>query len=72
MVQRLLCIYNDYSFVVVATHGSGAGLVNMAAMVTNLELITGRGEILTLSTQEHKDIFKAAQVSLCLFEKMYM
>ena len=67
-LQLFFCCY--FCFVVVATHGSGAGLVNMAAMVTNLELITGRGEILTLSTQEHKDIFKAAQVSWCLFEKM--
>ena len=45
-----------------ATHGSGVGLVNMAAMVTKLELITGEGKILTLSAQNNKDIFNAAQV----------
>ena len=49
-----------YSFP--ATHGSGVGFVNMAAMVTKLELITGEGKILTLSTQNNRDIFNAAQV----------
>lgn len=49
-----------------ATHGSGVGFVNMAAMVTKLELITGEGKILTLSAQDNKDIFNAAQVSLGL------
>ena len=49
-------------FVFPATHGSGVGLVNMAAMVTKLELITGGGKILTLSAQNNKDIFNAAQV----------
>jgi hypothetical protein len=45
-----------------ATHGSGIGLVNMAAMVTKLELINGEGKILTLSPQNNKDFFNAAQV----------
>ncbi len=34
----------------------------MAAMVTKLELINGEGKILTLSPQNNKDFFNAAQV----------
>ena len=34
----------------------------MAAVVTKLELITGEGKILTLTAQNNKDIFNAAQV----------
>ena len=53
-------IINFYPFS--ATHGSGIGLINMAAMVTKLELINGEGKILTLTPQNNKDIFNAAQV----------
>ena len=49
-----------------ATHGSGVRLVNMAAMVTKLELINGEGEILTLTPQDNKDLFNAAQVCMLL------
>lgn len=46
----------------VATHGSGIGHVNLAAMVTKLELITGQGDVLTLTPQDDQDVFKAALV----------
>ena len=46
-----------------ATHGSGVGHVNMAAMVTKLELINGEGDVLTLTQQYNPEMFKAAQVS---------
>ena len=51
-----------------ATHGSGVGLVNMAAMVTKLELINGEGKILTLTPQNNKDLFNAAQVCMPLVD----
>jgi hypothetical protein len=38
----------------------------MAAMVTKLELINGEGKILTLSPQNNKDFFNAAQVFILL------
>ena len=44
------------------THGTGLGFGNIATMVTRLELVTGKGEILSLSESENPDIFKAAQV----------
>ena len=38
----------------------------MAAMVTKLELINGEGKILTLTPQDNKDLFNAAQVHACM------
>lgn len=48
------------------SHGTGVDFGNIATLVTKLELVTGEGESLTLSANNHSDIFKAAQVSkLC-------
>ena len=58
LVSNLLLNLSPFS----ATHGSGVGLMNMAAMVTKLELINGEGKILTLTPQNNKDFFNAAQV----------
>ena len=52
-----------FSIHLTATHGSGLGFGNIATLVTRLELVSGEGEILTLSPQDNPDIFKAAQVS---------
>ncbi len=45
------------------THGTGITVGNIASMVTRLELVTGKGDILSLSADENPDIFKAAGVS---------
>ena len=49
------------------THGTGLGFGNIATMVTRLELVTGKGEILSLSESENPDIFKAAQVYIIVY-----
>ncbi len=46
------------------THGNGIGYGNIAAMVTRLELVTGTGEIITLSADHQFDVFRAAGVSV--------
>ena len=51
------------------THGSGITYTNLAAMVTKLELITGEGQVLTLTQHTNQDIFKAAQV--CIRSERY-
>ncbi len=45
------------------THGTGITFGNYASMVTRLELVTGKGDILFLSANENPEIFKAAGVS---------
>ena len=65
MISILTIIILLHILILIGTHGSGITFNNIAAMVTRLKLINGEGEILTLSPQENKDIFKAAQVHGC-------
>ena len=47
------------------THGTGIKFGNLAMFVVSLELVTGRGEVLTLSAKDNDtDLFKAAQVCI--------
>jgi FAD-linked oxidoreductase len=46
------------------THGTGLQLGTISTQVIALRLINGKGEIMTCSTTENVDLFKAAQVSL--------
>jgi len=48
------------------THGTGTEFGNLATLVTKLELVTGKGEILTVSATQSSDIFRAAPVSMGL------
>jgi alditol oxidase len=45
-----------------ATHGSGTG--NLATQVEALELVDGRGEVVTLSTERQRETFEGAVVGL--------
>jgi xylitol oxidase len=45
-----------------ATHGSGTG--NLATQVAAMELVDGRGEVVTLSAERHRDAFEGAVVGL--------
>jgi xylitol oxidase len=45
-----------------ATHGSGTG--NLATQVAGLELVDGRGELVTLTEQGHRDALQGAVVGL--------
>ncbi|MFY1705564.1 D-arabinono-1,4-lactone oxidase [Micromonospora sp. WMMA1923] len=46
------------------THGTGARLGCLATAVTALTLVTGTGEVLRCSADQHPDVFAAARVSL--------
>jgi len=46
------------------THGSGATLGSISTQVVALTLVTAAGELLECSETHHREIFKAAQVSL--------
>jgi L-gulonolactone oxidase len=46
------------------THGTGARLGGLATFVTALTLVTGTGEVLHCSAEEHSDVFAAARVGL--------
>ncbi|WP_320068214.1 D-arabinono-1,4-lactone oxidase [Micromonospora sp. RTGN7] len=46
------------------THGTGAGYGCLSTFVEALTLVTGTGEVLHCSTEEHPDVFAAARVSL--------
>jgi L-gulono-1,4-lactone dehydrogenase len=46
------------------THGTGAAYGCLSTFVTGLTLVTGAGEVLRCSADEHPDIFAAAQVGL--------
>jgi FAD-linked oxidoreductase len=45
------------------THGTGIRFGTIPTQVVGLTLVTGTGEILTCSEEQHPDIFKAAQTS---------
>ncbi|PSK63509.1 L-gulono-1,4-lactone dehydrogenase [Micromonospora sp. MH33] len=46
------------------THGTGAKLGCLSTFVTALTLVTGTGEVLRCSADEHRDVFAAARVGL--------
>ncbi|MEU5725089.1 D-arabinono-1,4-lactone oxidase [Micromonospora sp. NPDC047738] len=46
------------------THGTGAKLGCLSTFVTGLTLVTGTGEVLRCSADEHRDVFAAARVGL--------
>ncbi|NJP31210.1 D-arabinono-1,4-lactone oxidase [Micromonospora thermarum] len=46
------------------THGTGAGYGCLSTFVEALTLVTGTGEVLRCSADEHPDVFAAARVSL--------
>lgn len=49
------------------THGTGLSFGNLSSQVIELVLVTGRGEVLTVSEEKHPELFKASLVSLgCL------
>lgn len=49
------------------THGTGIFFGNLSSQVIELVLVTGTGEVLTLSDKKHPDLFQASLVSLgCL------
>ena len=46
------------------THGTGGVLASLAAQIAGLELVTGTGEVLRASADEHPEVFAAARVGL--------
>jgi FAD-linked oxidoreductase len=46
------------------THGTGLAFGNLSTQVMGLTLVTASGEVLECSEDQHRDIFKAAQISL--------
>ncbi|NES26306.1 FAD-binding protein [Micromonospora terminaliae] len=46
------------------THGTGGKLGCLSTFVTALTLVTGTGEVLRCSADEHRDVFAAARVGL--------
>lgn len=46
------------------THGTGGRVASIAAQVVGLSLVTGSGEVLTCSTDEHSDILEHARLGL--------
>ena len=53
-----------------ATHGCRPDYGNLATLVTKLKLVTGTGEIVTLSAEDDDaSIFKAAQVGCSNYGK---
>ncbi|MBT8220756.1 MAG: FAD-binding protein [Bacteroidia bacterium] len=46
------------------THGTGLAFGTISTQVARIKLINGKGEIVTCSEEEDRDLFKAAQVSL--------
>src|SRR5688572_19812015 len=46
------------------THGTGGTAAGLGAQLAGLELVTGTGEVLQASAQEHADVFEMARVGL--------
>jgi FAD/FMN-containing dehydrogenase len=46
------------------THGTGIALGSLSTQVVGLTLVNGVGEVVRCSEQQHRELFKAAQVSL--------
>lgn len=49
------------------THGTGIAFGNLSSQVVEIVLVTGTGEVLTLSEKQHPELFKASLVSLGCF-----
>ncbi len=47
-----------------ATHGTGAGLGCMSTLVTGLQLVNAKGELVECDADRNADLFQAARVSL--------
>jgi FAD-linked oxidoreductase len=47
-----------------STHGTGAGLQNLAARVVGLRLVTGQGDVIEVSAERERDTYLAARVSI--------
>lgn len=47
-----------------ATHGTGAGLGSMSTLVTGMQLMTAKGELIECDAQRTPELFQAARVSL--------
>ena len=50
--------------VATATHGSGSAIGNLATSVASMDIVTARGDLVTLSRDKDGDIFNGAVVSL--------
>jgi L-gulono-1,4-lactone dehydrogenase len=46
------------------THGTGAGYGCLSTFVTGLELVTGTGEVIRCTAEQHPELFQAARVGL--------
>jgi L-gulonolactone oxidase len=46
------------------THGTGGVVASLSAQVDGFELVTGTGEVLRASAEEHPDVFAAGRVGL--------
>jgi FAD-linked oxidoreductase len=46
------------------THGTGIGFGTLATQVIEITLVNGKGELITCSETENREIFKCAQISL--------
>jgi FAD/FMN-containing dehydrogenase len=47
-----------------STHGTGLGIGSLATQVVAMTLVTGQGELLRISANEHPELLPAARVSL--------
>ena len=67
--RATLCIMSGYGKVtiggaiVTGTHGSGINFGCIATYVTELELMTSNGQVLTLSKSQQAEVFRAALIS---------
>ena len=50
--------------VATGTHGTGAELTNLSAMVVGAHIASAQGELLTCSESEHPELWRAAQLNL--------
>ena len=50
--------------VATATHGTGIGLGGLATTVVGMELVTGRGEVITIDEREDPELLRVARVGL--------
>jgi L-gulonolactone oxidase len=46
------------------THGTGGVVASLAAQIAGFELVTGTGEVLRVSAEEHPEVFAAGRVGL--------
>jgi FAD-linked oxidoreductase len=46
------------------THGTGGTAAGLSAQIAGLELVTGTGELLTVTPEDNRDLFDAARIGL--------